>query len=411
LKIAQIGRIALASTALCVFGFTVTTRGAGQDAKYRFDGAMSREVLENYLSRAISMEGLFNGAGNLDDNIRMLTSIGAKYLGRSFCLWGAEANFLSNVERAKAEVPKMLAADPDMVLEACVFEIVGTRVDQIGVPEWVFSDLGQPAEKRNFRYADMIYPEGQRRDWGRNASVPDESRTETQLWFYYQAASYIDAGFEAIHFGQVEIMNRNDPGNAHWDYLLTRVRAYAARHARRHFVVCNGHVPGGGLMRDGKPLLDFHAFPLRIMEVPDQPQEAVLKVGFSDGIYGRSKGGITPSGWKCEHLPYLVELDNWGVSKTPGQARAGGIWIWGYDEITWFAHQTKQYRSNWLQYASSWVRKTDPGGHLEMPGSRTLRSPLDTMRWYYANVPSKAVPDGFGDEEAIRAVWAADSVR
>jgi hypothetical protein len=43
-----------------------------------------------------------------------------------------------------------------------------------------------------------------------------------------------------------------------------------------------------------------------------------------------------------------------------------------------------------------------------MPGSRTLVSPRDKMRWYYANVPSAAVPDGFGDEEAIRAIWAAD---
>ena len=71
-------------------------------------------------------------------------------------------------------------------------------------------------------------------------------------------------------------------------------------------------------MRDGKLLLDFHSFPLRIMEVPDRPQEAMLKVGFSDGIYGRSKGGITFSGWECEHLPYLVEIDNWGAQPYAG---------------------------------------------------------------------------------------------
>ena len=41
-----------------------------------------------------------------------------------------------------------------------------------------------------------------------------------------------------------------------------------------------------------------------------------------------------------------------------------------------------------------------------MPGSRTVRSPLDKRRWYFANAPSKAVPDGLGDEEAIRAIWA-----
>ena len=50
---------------------------------YRFDGTISREVLENYLSRAISMEGLLNGRGDLDDNIRMLKDTGAKFIGRS----------------------------------------------------------------------------------------------------------------------------------------------------------------------------------------------------------------------------------------------------------------------------------------------------------------------------------------
>jgi hypothetical protein len=284
-------------------------------------------------------------------------------------------------------------------------------VEKVPVPEWAFTALGRPVEKRNFRYADMIYPEGQRRNWGRGASVPDVSRPETRLWFYFLAASFIDLGFEAIHFGQVEIMNRNDRDLTHWSEVFRLVRAYAAKHARRHMVVCDGHVPSGGLLRRGRLLLDFHSFPLRIMEVPDKPQEAILKVGFSDGIYGRSKGGLTFSGWKCEHLPYLVEIDNWGVSQQPGKPKAGGIWIWGYDEITWFAHQSPQYRKDWLRYAWEWVRRTDPNGYLQMPGSRTMVSPLDGTWWYYANKPSAAVPDGLGDEEAIRALWAADGAK
>jgi hypothetical protein len=56
-------------------------------------------------------------------------------------------------------------------------------------------------------------------------------------------------------------------------------------------VLCDSHVPSGGLVRGDELLMDFHSFPLRIMEVPDKPTEAVLKVGFSDGLYGRSKGG------------------------------------------------------------------------------------------------------------------------
>jgi hypothetical protein len=61
-----------------------------------------------------------------------------------------------------------------------------------------------------------------------------------------------------------------------------------------------------------------------------------------------------------------------------------------------------------LHYARDWVRKTDANGYLQMPGSRTLRSPRDGKRWYHANKPSRAVPDGLGDEEAIRALWSAD---
>jgi len=380
---------------------------------YDFDGTISRDVLDNYLSRSISMEGLLNGRGDLEDNIRMLKTTGAKFIGRSICLWGGEAHLLDNFERAGQEIPKVREADPQMILEACIFEIVTTQVEQVPVPGWAFEALGLPVEKRNFRYADMLYPDGKRKDqWGKGASVPDVSQPETKLWFYFLAKSYIDLGFEAIHFGQVEIMNGNDPDLLHWSQVFALVRSYASDHARRHLVLLDAHVPGGGLVRGGHLLLDFHAFPLRIMEVPDRQGEAVLKLGFSDGLYNRSKGGITPSGWSCEHLPYLVEFDNYGVSAAPGQpgqGHGGFDWIWGYDEITWFAHQSKQYRSDWLHYAWNWVQQADSNGHLQMPGSRTMTSPLDHMRWYHANRPGPAVPDGLDDEAAIGAIWAADN--
>jgi hypothetical protein len=394
----------LTATSFAVADDTNSTPGG-----FQFDRTISRQVLENYLSRSIVMEDLLNGRGNLDDNIRMLRTTGAKYIGRALCLWNAENDFSNNLQRARAAVPKVRAADPDIVLEACVFETVTPKINQIAIPDWVFTAFGLPVETRNFRFYDIIYPEGQRRMMGPHAQVPDESRIETQMWFYYQAVSYIDAGCEAIHFGQVEIMNRNDPDNTHWAHLLGMVRDYAATHARRHMVLCDGHVPTGGLMHDGNPLLDFNAFPLRIMETPNKPEEAILKLGFSDGLYNRSKGGKTFSGWTCDHLPYFVEFDNYGVSRHPGQSNIKGEfnWVWGYDEITWFAHQDRQYRSNWLQYAWNWVRNADTNGWLEMPGSRTAVSP-DTQ-WYFANNPSPVVPTGLGDEAAICAVWAADT--
>ena len=55
--------------------------------------------------------------------------------------------------------------------------------------------------------------------------------------------------------------------------------AYAAKNAHRHMLICDSHVPSGGLLRDGKLLMDFHSFPLRIKEIPGKPEEAELKVG------------------------------------------------------------------------------------------------------------------------------------
>ncbi len=102
--------------------FSDETNSTVRPGGYQFDGKISRPVLENYLSRSITMEGLLNGQGDLKDNIRMLKSLGAKYVGRALCLWGAENDFTQQrVERAREEVPQVLAADPDMILEACVF--------------------------------------------------------------------------------------------------------------------------------------------------------------------------------------------------------------------------------------------------------------------------------------------------
>lgn len=379
---------------------------------YGFDGKVSRTVLENYLSRAITIQGLLTRQDDFEDNLRMIRHIGAKFIGRSVCQWGGEDRLLDNFAIEKKLIPQVHRADPDIILEACIFEIVTSKVDQVAIPAWAFAAFGLKTEKRNFRYENMLFTDGRFHDqWGSGASVPDVSRPETQLWFYYLARNYIDMGIEAIHFGQMELIDRNDPHLDHYWQVLSLIRAYAKKHARRHMVWCDAHVPSGGLVRDGKLLLDFHAFPLRIKETPDTPEHARLELGFSDGIYRRSKGGMTYSGWSCDHLPYLVEFDNYGVSHHPGQANTEGSgfdWIWGYDEITWFAEQPKTYRTTWLHYAWDWVRKIDPNGFLEMPGGRTMTSPLDHRRWYYANDSSAAMPEGAGDEETIRAIWAAD---
>ena len=398
--------------AVFVFLLLAVTPALARD--YRFDGSMSEQVLRNYLSRSITQMYLLTGQGDLNDNIRMLTNCGTKFVGRAIHNWGREQGGESalprKLERARQDAAKVHAADAEIILQACVFEIVSRDVDKLAVPAWVFEELGRPVEVRNFRYDDIIFADGGgNNQWGQGASVPDMSRPETQLWFFYLAASYIDIGCEAIHFGQVELMNRRDPKLDHWSEMLDLVRRYAKKKARRHFVLCDAHVPGGGFVRDGKLLFDLHTFPLRIEELPDKPQQAQLRVGYTDALYGRSKGGVTPSGWRCEHLPFLVEFDNYGRSRQPGQSGMGRFWVWGWDEITWFSQQPEDYRNEWLRYAWQWVHTNDPAGYVQMPGGRCLAGATNGKRWYYANNPSATTPEGFGQEETIRAIWAVDT--
>ncbi len=108
------------------------------------------------------------------------------------------------------------------------------------------------------------------RHWGRS-SVPDVTRLETQLWFYYLAGAYINLGCEALHLGQVRLMGMADPDLREWSRLIARIRTYAKTHARRHLVLLDAHVPTGGMIVDGVSLLDFNSFPMRIKETPEKP--------------------------------------------------------------------------------------------------------------------------------------------
>jgi len=375
---------------------------------YQFDGAISRPVLENYLSRAITMAEVLHGVGDVDDNIRMLKRVGVKFCGRAIYRWGGEGALEDLLAKARPIANKIHQADPDMVLQAAAFEIVSEQVSRIPVPVPLLEEFGFEPQPRDFRYEAMLYPDGHHvNHWRRGSSVPDMSQLETRMWFVYLCRRYIDIGVEAIHFGQVEIMDDRDPDHVHWRDMMQRVRAYAREHARRHMLLCDAHVPSGGIVHDGLLMFDFHSFPLRIEEVVERPHEGVLQMGYLDSLFGRSKGGRAPSGWTCQSLPFLVELDNFGRSGRGGQ-NIGAHWIWGYDEICWFAHQSETYRNQWLRYAWDWVRQHDPNGYLQMPGSRTLAAPVGDVRWYFANNASDKVPNGFNQEDTIKAIWDAD---
>lgn len=401
---------------LLMQGYTVAAKG-DIDSSYHFaNGFISRQVLSNYLSRSITQaeviasDGCYNDGPypNKDDDFRMLKNIGAKFIGRSVYSWGKENFFLmpSFWANAKAAIDDYHTYDSTVVFQAAIFEIVTEKVEDIPVPAWVFEAFGLPVEQRNFVYQAMLNSEGHNVDhWRKGSSVPDITQRETRLFFYYLARRYMEIGIEAIHFGQAQLMamSGREAGLAAWKELLDKVRLSALTVARRGTVICDSHLPNGGMVLNGELLFDYVSFPLRLKEVIEEPQKVELEIGYYDGIYQKTVGGVTPSGWTCERSLFLVEFDNFGISKHRDEPNWKDHYAWGYDEITWFSKQPEAYRNEFLHYAYQWVKKADPYGFLQMPGSRIITG-AETNR-YRANTQGPNCPTGKSQENTIKEIW------
>ncbi|MEN8156461.1 MAG: hypothetical protein ABFS10_05895 [Bacteroidota bacterium] len=386
---------------------------------FEFNGSISEEVLRSYLSRAITQAEFCTGTrfyydGPVyvrEDDERMLLNIGAKFMGRAAFMWGDETRsndpgFFGDIA---VHIDTMHAQDPDMIFQAAIFEIITEKINQIEVPSWVFEAFDEPVESRNFNFSAVVNPNGWGANaWGANTCIPDVSLKETQRYFYYLARNYIDAGIEAIHWGQMMAMTDYSDKNNNYaglSYLLEKVREYASGHARRGLVLCDAHI-SQGIKAGDKLLFDFNSFPLRLREKIGSPtMEAEIVKYHMDAIYGRSLGGITPGGWSCDALPYIVEFDNYGISDNPGEPDIRSHFVWGYDEISWFALQEEEARNQFLEYAFARVRELDPAGYLQMPGNRVMSKSFGTRERYRANTKGTEFPFGYSQEETIKRLW------
>ncbi len=384
---------------------------------YSFSGGkISREVLDNYLSRAITeaeylcSEGMNNdGDFGREDDTRMLLDIGAKFIGRSIYVWGHESLFNNPrwLANAKEKVDAYHAKDPDAIFQAAMFEAVyKSQIEQVRIPEWVFNAFNLYPENRNFNYESMCFPDGSyRNQWGRDASVPDMTRQETQLWFYFMGIKYMEAGIEAFHLGQIDLICKNEKGDySSMKKVQAMLREAARTKARRGTILFDAHSTQGGTAVGNELLLDFTSFPLRLKELPDQPLKVVLEAGYLDSIISRTKGGVTPSGWECDHLPYILEFDNFGKTKHPGIPDVNDYTAWGYDEISWISHCGQDYQNEFFEYAVKFLYETDPNGFIQMPGMRVSADGKE--RWYRLNRRSPACPDGHNGEKTVRKLWS-----
>ncbi len=369
---------------------------------FTFDGSMSRQVLNNYLSRAVTHIGIgydnLNTSETFEDDLRMLKNEGAKFIGRAAYVWAESVPDAEHFAFAKERAARAHEVDSEFLLQACIFECINRPyVNTIQIPSDIFEAFGLPVEDRCFRFDEMKMaqiPEGY---WGKpETAVPDITRQETQLWIYYRATRYIDAGFEALHLGQVCLTGRYDEGLQAWRKMAAMIRQYAKKNARRHHVLLDAHTMGD--LRQDTELVDYNAFPIRLKEVIGEPLKCICEEGYRDSMFN-PKDGLAQ--------PFLVEFDNWGRSDTPGQATPDQDYAWGYDEITWWSHLDADYRKEFLHYIWNWIKERYPEGHVQMPSRRTL---VGEARYNYsANTASDACPYGWSDEETIREIFLQDA--
>lgn len=384
---------------------------------YTFDTNISKEILENYLSRSVSA-AFFIHTNTLEDDLRALKNMGVKFVGRASGIWEPDASDEEHFVKSKYLADRIHEVDPEIILQACIFEAVYHYEDRFKVPDYVFEAFGLPVEERGFRVKDMLFPEQPKGSiWGDEGGLPDLNRLEARMWFYYRATRYIDAGYEALHMGQIHLYTANDRGMKKMAQLMQMIRDYAKVHARRHKVLMDAH--SHGINIGGKLLLDYHAMPFTKVALLDRQGEKLVMVR-----EGFSEGGKNPNGWSDDVMPFLMEYDNWGgkvlddFSKYSYEERATKDW-WGYDQIGWFANQDEKGQRHFLEYTYKWTAINNVNAYFQVPFRRTLdkaavkmlradNGEWDYQDYYQINTKSKDCPMGFNQEETVKRLWESE---
>lgn len=380
---------------------------------YRFDGLISFEVLNNYLDRAVTYTGHFCPTlyydveqEKIDEAIRFITNVGAKYIQRAGGEWHPSVVPLNNFDKIKANIAAAHQIDPDIIFESCIFEVVTSAVNEIPVPHHVFEAFGQEVQDRNFCMDKMRFDDGYVGNFDPGTIVPDVTKAETQMFIYYRACLFIDMGFEALHLGQVLLTGRAEPSNETYAKVVGKIREYAKKNARRHYVLINAHNKNF-TSPDGVMLADMIVDPIRPAPADDEvdhevseenPQRCVLKPNYWNSVYQSGISGTSPSGWYAESYPYLVEFDNYGGIL--GDTSKKDSYVWGCDEIKWYTRQPKWYRREFMDYAVNWLKSLNENGHVAFVGYRGGQ--------YFAN-SSKFCELGQDDEEFIKEFFSKDN--
>lgn len=369
---------------------------------------------------------IFDGSvyGRYQEMLRLIKRVKPKFIASAAAVYGSW-EYVYHFQRVAFMTNDIKQIDHDIIIQAALSEYVnrntvGTAITIDGtghIPQWVWDAFGLENLNRGFIIEDMAYDDllnnsdyyiGPQLNTDSYDIVPDITKQETKLWFYYIGRRYIDAGCESLSFSQVHVMNEasidvHDP--SHWNQVFSRLRAYADSRVLTRFLLITGHTNG---LRDADMhlALDFVTAPSRpseyqqtnIVSYPNGGLCYLAKNQCEYDIWGKSLGGITPSGEYCVHSPIMVFIDNYNynydLSGYPHIPLSKCYDPYHWDEISWFAMQDKDTRNKWLKYAYFVARCLDNNAYLSLPVKRKL-----TMMYidYFANNKPKFLPGVFTD--------------
>ena len=323
------------------------------------------------------------------DDISLLIDLNIAFVRRAAGLWTSE--HLMKVDGPYYTASQQTIIDINRaydcaglrqpIIQAAILENITMDINKVPIPQYVVDAFSNDLDFDSLRYSGSnlffnschLVKEG-------CIGYPDLNKVEARMWYYYLATKYIDFGYKALHMGQIKIIAEFDAGNTKTYNLFQSIRNYASN--KRSFVIIDAHTTQDiFLEQTNKLLLDFNSSPTRPTDTYDNllgascSEDLKTMITGSEGIYGKSKGGVSPLGCYYEQTPYFVELDHYD----PYPGNAGQFYpeeyiVWGYDEQNYFYNLSSGCKSDFVKYAYFRLREIDYNGFFQFPGRNGVGS-------------------------------------
>lgn len=371
---------------------------------YNIQKDYSSDILENYLKRSLTTDGIFHRPTEAQEHIRMVQDVGAKHLSRSLYIRSNENDLDDVLSDAEPLISQINAADPEIMCEAAIYNIISRDIERIEIPTDILKLFDQTEFPSYFSFNSMTHEEIDSLNLKSDEGLLDLSKVKARMWYVYLAQEYIKMGIEVInlmHFQNVIV--DTTAMNLALD-MTNKIRSIGDSLGRRGFVLMTA-VTNRSIVRDRQNLLDFNSYYIRPKK-GENAIEVVHQYNFHDAIYGNSRGAINPIGKTVETLPYVVFFSS-GTSNGKITLNHGDDYVWGYDEISWFSILNRKDKIAFLESQADWVKRKDLVGFLQMPGIVPLfvNTPPYREQLFYCNKKSSRIDKSYNLEKAIRNIW------